>query len=73
MQTKSLGIILVILGIVMIAYTGFNYVTTEKVVDLGPIEINKEKNHPVQWSPIVGLALLAGGIFIIILDKRNPK
>jgi uncharacterized membrane protein YidH (DUF202 family) len=73
MQTKSLGIILIILGIIMVVYTGFNYVTTEKVVDLGPIEINKEKNHPVQWSPIIGLALLVGGIFVVVLDKRSLK
>ena len=46
---------LVVLGIVMMAYTGFNYVTKEKVVDLGPIEISKEKNNPVSWSPIIGV------------------
>jgi hypothetical protein len=45
-------------------------VTTEKVVDLGPIEINAEKNHPVQWSPIVGIVLLVGGIVIALSDKK---
>jgi len=54
----------------MIIYSGFNYVTTEKVVDLGPIEINAEKNHPVQWSPIVGIVLLVGGIVIVLSDKK---
>ena len=37
MNTKTLGIILIIIGILMIAYTGFNYVTSEKVVDIGPL------------------------------------
>jgi hypothetical protein len=37
-----------IIGAIMF-YTGFNYVTTEKVVDIGPIEINKQQSHPVQW------------------------
>lgn len=55
----------------MIVYTGFNYVTTEKVVDLGPIEINAEKNHPVQWSPIVGVLLIVGGIAVVMLNKKN--
>ena len=68
---KILGFALVILGIAMIAYTGFNYVTTEKVVDLGPIQINQEKNHPVQWSPIVGLALLIGGIVVLVRNKKT--
>ena len=70
MRLKPLGIVLSIIGIVMIIYTGFNYVTTEKVVDLGPIKINAEKNHPVQWSPIVGIVLLVGGIVIVLSDKK---
>lgn len=73
MRLRPLGIILSILGIVMIIYTGFNYVTTEKVVDLGPIKINAEKNHPVQWSPIVGIVLLVGGIVIVLIDKKKAK
>ncbi|MBU3926318.1 MAG: hypothetical protein KKB74_00815 [Bacteroidetes bacterium] len=68
---KTSGIILVILGIVMIAYTGFNYVTTEKVVDLGPIEINKEKNHFVQWPPILGVVLIIGGVALLVIDKKK--
>lgn len=66
---KNIGIGLVVIGIVMMIYTGFNYVTKEKVVDLGPIEINKEQNHPVQWSPIIGGILLAAGIVIIVTNK----
>ena len=61
---------LTILGLIMIIYTGFNYVTTEKVVDLGPIQINAEKNHPVQWSPIVGGVLLIGGIVVLATSKK---
>ncbi|WP_395050233.1 hypothetical protein [Flavobacterium sp.] len=65
MNTKNLGIGLIILGIIMTVYTGFNYVTTEKVVEIGPIKINKEKNHPVQWTPIIGVLIIVGGIVII--------
>lgn len=71
MQTKSLGIILIIIGVVMMAYTGFNYVTTERVVDIGPIKINKERNHLVQWSPVVGIVLLIGGFAAIVLDRKT--
>ncbi|WP_423126450.1 hypothetical protein [Gaoshiqia sp. Z1-71] len=68
---KTLGIMLVVLGILMVAYTGFNYVTKEKVVDLGPIEINKEKNNTVKWPPVVGIILIVGGITVIVLDKKK--
>lgn len=71
MSKKPIGIVLIIIGVIMIIYTGFNYVTTEKVVDLGPLKINAEKNHPVQWSPIVGVILLIGGIAVMVTSKNK--
>ena len=68
---KITGIILIAIGIAMVAYTGFNYVTKEKVVDLGPIEINAEKEHDVNWPPYVGVILLVGGVVVIALDKKS--
>ena len=71
MKTKTIGIVLSIIGILMIIYTGFNYVTTEKVVDLGPMHMSMERNHPVQWSPIVGAVLLVGGIILVVMDRKK--
>lgn len=68
---KILGIVLIGLGIIMMVYTGFNYVTKENVVDLGPIQIDAEKSHPVQWSPVVGLVLIVGGIVVVAVDKKK--
>lgn len=65
MNNKTLGIGIIVIGLLMTIYTGFNYVTTEKLVDIGPIEINSEKNHPVQWTPIIGVLLIVGGVIII--------
>jgi uncharacterized membrane protein YidH (DUF202 family) len=66
-----IGIVITIIGILMIMYTGFNYATKEKVVDLGAMQISVEKNHPVKWSPTIGVILMIGGIIIIALDKRK--
>ncbi|WP_319478822.1 hypothetical protein [uncultured Draconibacterium sp.] len=67
---KTLGIILIVIGLLMMVYTGFNYITKEKVVDLGPIEINAEESHTVKWPPIVGVIFIVGGIVVIALDKK---
>lgn len=67
---KNLGTALIVIGIVMMIITGFNYATRENIVNAGPIQINKKENHPVQWSPIVGGVLLAAGL-IITLSKRK--
>ncbi|MBU2553006.1 MAG: hypothetical protein KKF98_01010 [Bacteroidetes bacterium] len=68
---KTAGIVLLIMGILMIAYTGFNFVTTEKVVDIGSIEITKDKNHFVQWPPIVGVILIIGGGVLLVMDRKR--
>ena len=71
MQSKTTGIGLIAIGTVMMLYTGFGYVTTEKVVDLGPIKINKEKNHFVEWPPVIGSILLIGGVIILLRNKNK--
>lgn len=71
MQTKTIAILLIVIGIIMIAYTGFNYVTTETVVDIGPLEINQDKNHFVQWSPVIGVILIVGGIVVFLMNKKS--
>ena len=68
---KNTGIILIVLGIIMMAVTGFNFVTREKVVDIGDLEIKANKNHPVEWSPIVGAVLVAAGIVVLVTNRKN--
>jgi hypothetical protein len=71
MQSKRVGIILIIIGALMMVYTGFTYITKEKVADIGPVEISKEERHPVQWSPIVGGLLLIGGIIVVATGRKT--
>jgi len=71
MKFKTIGVILAAIGIIMMIYTGFNYVTKDKVVEVGPIEINAKTNHPIQWSPIVGIVLLVGGIVVFGSSKKT--
>ena len=71
MKASTFGIALVILGIVMFIYTGIDFITTKKVVDIGPIKIDKEENHPIQWSPIVGVVLIVGGISLVVRGRKD--
>jgi LPXTG-motif cell wall-anchored protein len=68
---RSAGIILIVIGVLMMIYTGFNYVTEKRVVDLGPLKVNKSENHPVRWSPIVGGILLIGGLALMLTNKKK--
>jgi len=68
---RTIGIVLVVIGLAMTLFTGFNLITKNKVVDVGPIEITKEKKEPVSWSPIIGIVVLATGIGLIAFDKKG--
>ena len=66
MSVKTIGVILIILGLVALAYQGISYTTREKVVDLGPIEASKETKRTIPLPPVVGIVSIAGGIFLLL-------
>jgi hypothetical protein len=67
-----LGLLLIVVGIVLLAYGGYAIFTTkENVAKLGPLEINKEEQHPVPIGPIVGGICVVGGIILLVSGKRS--
>ena len=74
MSGKSLlGIALVVLGIVALAYQGFGYTVPKKEVELGPIEVTREEKHTVSLPPILGALALIGGIAILVIGPRDKQ
>lgn len=72
MKTKSiLAILLITIGIAALVYQGVSWTTTEKAVDLGPIQITAEKSHSIPLSPIVGAAALIGGIILLASGRKT--
>lgn len=71
MRTASwVGIILIVLGVVSLAYQGINYTTHKKVLDLGPLQATEEKHHTIPLPPILGALALTGGIVLLIAGRR---
>lgn len=68
---KTLGTILLIVGLVMTVFTGFNVITKKKVVDIGPLEVNKEEKTPIYWSPVTGGILAAAGLVILLVGRKK--
>jgi len=68
---KSLGVILIVLGLLGMAWGGFTYTTREKVVDIGPIHASRDKTHTVPLSPIAGALALAGGIVLVVSARKS--
>jgi hypothetical protein len=72
MNTRLLGIALIILGVVAFAYQGITYTTQEKVLDIGPIKATVEKEKTIPLPPLVGGAALIGGIVLLLVGPRKP-
>ena len=70
-MNKTLGIILIAIGLVGLAWGGFTYTSREKVVDIGPIHATRDKTHSVPLPPIAGAVSLAGGIVLLAAGRKG--
>ena len=69
---KTSGIVILVVGLLITLFTGFNFVTKKKVVDIGNLEITKDENHNMAWSPLVGVAVMAlGGVVLLFGAKKQ--
>jgi uncharacterized membrane protein len=66
-----IGILLIALGIVSLAYQGFTYTTRKDVADIGPLHATKSEKHTVPLPPILGGIALVGGISLLVVGSRN--
>ena len=66
-----LGIALLVLGIVALAYQGFTYTTQKKAVDLGPIQVTREEKHTIPLPPILGAVALVAGIALLVTGRSD--
>ncbi len=68
---KIVGVILIVLGIVALAYQGITYTTSEKVVDLGPLKVEATKERTIPLPPLVGAAAVVGGVILLAVSARR--
>ncbi len=67
-----IGVILIAIGIVALAYGGYtSFTTKENVAKLGPLEINKENEHKIPIGPVVGGLCLVGGIVLVVAGRKG--
>lgn len=70
-MNKLIGIILIVLGAIMIIWTGFTYTRKVKVIDAGPLQVSADRQKTVNWPPYLGGILLVGGIVIVVTSNKS--
>lgn len=69
---KMIGFIILVVGLVLTIFTSFKFFTKEKLVDVGSVEISRDKPTSVAWSPFVGVAVMCvGGIVLWQTNKKK--
>ena len=72
MKSSSIvGILLIVLGVIALAYQGISYTTQKKVLDIGPIQATKEEHKTIPLPPIVGGIAMVGGIALLVTGSKN--
>jgi hypothetical protein len=68
---KKTGLFIILIGLVVTIFTTLSFTTRKKVVDIGKMEITAPKGHHFEWSPLIGVAVMAiGGVFIWQAPKK---
>jgi hypothetical protein len=68
---KIAAIVLIVAGVLALAYGGFSYTREKKVIDLGPIEATTKTRETVPVPPLIGGAAVAAGIGLLVLSSRK--
>jgi uncharacterized membrane protein HdeD (DUF308 family) len=69
--TLLLGIALIVLGVLALAYQGITYTKRGKILDIGPIKATKETEKTIPLPPVLGGLALAGGIVLVVAASRR--
>ncbi len=67
------GIVLIVLGVVALAYQGITYTSRETIVDIGPIHATADTQKTIPLSPLLGGLALVGGIALVVVGAKKSS
>jgi hypothetical protein len=69
MNTKTFAIILIVLGLVVLAYSGITFKTPGKPIDVLGAHIETTHSHFI--PPVAGAIALAVGVVLLVVKPKN--
>lgn len=74
MKTATLaGIVLLVLGVLSLAYQGITWTTHKKVLDIGPIQATEAEKHTLPLPPVLGCLALMCGVVLVAVGSKNES
>jgi hypothetical protein len=68
-----IGSVLIVLGLLALAYQGFTYTTRETVVDFGPIHATADREKTVAIQPVFGIVAVVAGAALLFGGSRRGR
>lgn len=68
---RVIGLVLVIVGIVALAWGGVFWTDRDTVLDAGPLEVQTEEREGFAVPPLLGVIALIGGIALMAIPDRR--
>ena len=69
--TRIAAIVLIVIGIIALAYQGITYTTKEEIIDIGPISASQTTKKTIPVPPILGGLAIAGGVVLLLVGKKK--
>ena len=65
------GVLLIVAGVLALAYQQISYTTRDTVIDIGPLEATTETRKTVPLPPLIGVAVITGGVILILAARKR--
>jgi uncharacterized membrane protein YidH (DUF202 family) len=67
------GVLLIVVGVLVLAYQGINYTRQKKVLDVGSVHLTTETHERIPLPPILGGLALVGGVVLLVMGASNKS
>ena len=68
---RTFAIVLIVVGILMLIIPSINFTKKEKVLDVGPVEINKTEKETIAWPYYAGGLVAVAGVVMLLANRKK--
>jgi len=68
-----IGILLIVVGAIVLAYQGIDYTREKNVLDVGSVHITAKTHERLSLPPILGGLMLIGGVAVLVMGVSNKS
>ncbi len=72
-STDFIGIVLIVAGILVFVFKGFNYTENEKIAQVGDLKVTAQTEKSVYLPPILGGLSIGAGLVLLVIGRINRK